>query len=379
MYFKDIIGQDSVKAQLIKSVNQGHVSHALMFTGGVGNGKLPLAIAFAGFILCTNRDVDDRCGNCPACKKMDALSHPDLHFSFPFIKTTSIKTSKTHIREFMATVLKEPYLQLREWELQIASENKKSIIPAEESNEILKALAFKSYAGGHKILIIWNADKLHSAAQNKLLKTLEEPEPKTLTILVTDSADLLLPTINSRTQLVKCEKLSDEAISNALVLQYNTPKSAATEIAKIVDGDFAKAKKMAASDNNTSQYLDLFSRWMRAAATSKLYDLVQACDSISKLSKDEQQNFLEYGLQFLHQSILYTHVGHDDARFTTDAKVFASKFAPFMVKQNLDSFHQIFSDGHYMVQRNVNAHLLFMKMGTDMVKLFKARTPQHNS
>ncbi len=350
-----------------------------MFTGGVGNGKLPLAIAFAGFILCTNRGAEDRCGSCPACKKMDALSHPDLHFSFPFIKTTSIKTSKIHRREFMAAIAKEPYLQLREWELEIASENKKSIIPAEESNEILKALAFKSYAGGHKILIIWNADKLHASAQNKLLKTLEEPEPKTLTILVTDSADALLPTINSRTQLVKCEKLTDEAISNALVLQYKTPENVATEIAKIVDGDFAKAKKMAASDNNTSQYLDLFSRWMRAAATSKLYDLVLACDSISKFSKDEQQNFLEYGLQFLHQSILYTHVGHDDARFTTDAKVFAAKFAPFMVKHNLDGFHQIFSDGHYMVQRNVNAHLLFMKMGTEMVKLFKARTPQHNS
>lgn len=379
MYFKEIIGQQAVKTHLIKTVKQGHVSHALMFTGGVGNGKLPLALAFAGYIFCENRGETDRCGKCGACKKMDVLGHPDLHFSFPFVKTTSIKTCNPQMREFISTISKDPYLDLRDWELQIASDNKQSIITADESNEIVKRLTLKSFAGGHKILIIWNADKLNSSAQNKLLKTLEEPEAKTLIILVTDSAQNLLPTINSRTQLVQCEHISDEVMATALVERFDTDKTNALNIAKIADGDFAKAKKMIAANQSTSKYFELFSQWMRAAAVSDYYKILTSCDQISKLSRDEQQNFLEYGLQFFHQSILYTYVGKEQARFDSEAAGFAIRFAPFMVANDLVGFHDIFSDGHYMVKRNVNAHLLFMKMGSDMAKLFKTRTPQHNS
>lgn len=379
MYFKEIIGQTAVKKHLIKTVKGGHVGHALMLSGGVGNGKLPLAIAFAGYIFCENPGDTDRCGKCNACKKMDAMSHPDLHFSFPFVKTTSIKTCKPQMREFISTITKEPYLDLRDWELQIASDNKKSIITADESNEIVKSLTLKSFAGGHKVLIIWHADKLNREAQNKLLKTLEEPEAKTLILLITDTPENLLTTINSRTQLVKCDRLSDQVMANALVERFHSDPHAAMNIARIADGDFAKAKKIVSSNKQTTSYLNLFSHWMRAAATSNFYEILKACDAISKLTRDEQQNFLEYGLQFLHQSVLYEYVGKDDARFDDEAAEFAKKFAPFMAKNDLEGFHDIFSDGHYMVKRNVNAHLLFLKMGNDMVKLFKARTPQHNS
>lgn len=379
MYFKEIIGQQAVKTHLIKTVKQGHVSHALLFTGGVGNGKLPLALAFAGYIFCENRGETDRCGKCGACKKMDVLGHPDLHFSFPFVKTDKIKTCNPQMREFISTIAKDPYLDLRDWELQIASDNKKSIITADESNEIVKRLTLKSFAGGHKILIIWHADKLNPSAQNKLLKTLEEPEAKTLIILVTDSAEDLLPTINSRTQLVQCAHISDEVMASALVARFDADKTNALNIAKIADGDFAKAKKMVAANQSTSKYFELFSQWMRAAAINDYYKILTSCDQISKLTRDEQQNFLEYGLQFFHQSILYTYVGKEQARFDSEAAGFAIRFAPFMVSNDLVGFHDIFSDGHYMVKRNVNAHLLFMKMGSDMAKLFKTRTPQHNS
>ena len=283
------------------------------------------------------------------------------------------------MRDFIATVGKDPYITLRDWELQIASENKKSIIPAEESNEIIKDLSLKSFAGGYKILIVWQADKLGNAAQNKLLKTLEEPEPKTLIILITDSPDALLPTINSRTQLVKFSHLSDDEIAQRLVAQFDISPDKAMSIARITDGNYAHARNLAKTDINTSAYLDIFSKWMRAAAVGDFHKLISACDVISKLTRDEQQNFLEYGLHFLHQSVLHEYVGKDEARFDSAGKEFARKFAPFMVKHNLSGFHDIFSNGHYLVKRNVNAHLLFLKMGNGMVRLFKAHTPQHNS
>lgn len=350
-----------------------------MFTGGVGNGKLSVALSFAGYILCENRTETDRCGQCKACKEMDGQSHPDLHFSFPFVKTKKIVTCKPNMREFIASIGKDPYISLKEWELKIADENKQSIITTDESNEIVKDLSLKSFAGGYKILIIWHADKLRVDAQNKLLKTLEEPAPKTLIILITDLPDLLLPTINSRTQLVKFNRLKDEEIAQALGTQFEISHDKAMNIARITDGNFAHARQLAKSDINTSEYLDLFSKWMRAAAVGDFHKLISACDVISKLSRDEQQSFIEYGLHFLHQSLLHEYVSEDEARFDSNAKEFAQKFAPFMVKHNLSGFHDIFSRGHYLVKRNVNAHLLFLKMGNDMVRLFKEPTPQHNS
>ena len=379
MYFKNIVGQNAVKQQLTKSVKDERVSHALMFTGGVGNGKLPMALAFAGYIFCENRSETDRCGQCKACKAMSGQSHPDLHFSFPFVKTPSIKTCKPNMREFIAAIGKDPYISLKEWELQIADEKKQSLITAEESNEIVKDLSLKSFAGGYKVLIIWQADKLGTSAQNKLLKTLEEPESKTLIILITDLPDLLLPTINSRTQLVKFNRLKDEEIAQALSAQFDISLDKAMNIARITDGNYAHARQLVKSDVNTSEYLEIFSKWMRAAAVGDFHKLISACDVISKLTRDEQQSFIEYGLHFLHQSLLHEYVSEEEARFESNAKDFAQKFAPFMVKHNLSGFHDIFSNGHYLVKRNVNAHLLFLKMGNDMVRLFKERTPQHNS
>lgn len=376
MYFKDIIGQEHVIQYLIKSVKDFRVSHALLFTGGTGNGKLPLAIAFAGYIFCQNRGEADRCGHCKSCKEMDANSHPDLHYSFPFVKTDSKKTCRPYMREFVETISKDPYLSLRDWEIQIASDNKKSIITADESNEIIKDLSLKSFAGGYKVLIIWHADKLGTAAQNKLLKTLEEPEAKTLIILITESPEELLPTINSRTQLVKFNHLRDEQIAGVLQSQFGLSSTGAMNIARVTDGNYTLARKMASSNISTSVYLDLFSRWMRAAATGDYNNLITACDAISKLSRDEQQNFLEYGLHFLHQSLLHEYVGVEEARFDEEAKDFARKFAPFMVKQNLEGFQNIFSTGHYLVKRSVNPHLLFLKMGSDMIRLFKEHTHQ---
>ena len=283
------------------------------------------------------------------------------------------------MREFIRSIGKNPYLSLRDWELQIADEKKQSIITTDESSEIVKDLSLKSFSGGYKILIIWHANKLGVEAQNKLLKTLEEPQPKTLIILISDFPDGLLPTIISRTQLVKFNRLNDEEIAQALNSEFDISSEKAMNIARITDGNYAQARQLVELDLNTSEYLEIFSKWMRAAAVQDFHKLILSCDVISKFSRDDQQSFIEYGLNFLHQCVLHEYVGKDEARFDSQEKELAHRFAPFMVKQNLSGFHDVFSKGHYLVKRNVNPHLLFLKMGNDMVRLFKEHTPQHNS
>ena len=93
MQFKDVIGQSAVKQRLIKSVRENHVSHAQLFLGPAGSGKLPLALAYAQYILCPNRTETDSCGVCPTCQKMQKLVHPDLHFVVPTAATKKIKSN----------------------------------------------------------------------------------------------------------------------------------------------------------------------------------------------------------------------------------------------------------------------------------------------
>ena len=89
MYFADIIGQDIVKAQMRRLVDENRLAHALLITGAHGNGKLPMAVALAHYLLCNNRHDGDACGNCPTCTKVSKLIHSDLHFVYPVIKKKS--------------------------------------------------------------------------------------------------------------------------------------------------------------------------------------------------------------------------------------------------------------------------------------------------
>ena len=86
MQFKHIAGQAAVKQRLINTVNDNRVSHAQLFLGPEGSGSLALAIAYAQYLCCEDKQPNDSCGVCSACRKYQKLMHPDLHFSYPFFR-----------------------------------------------------------------------------------------------------------------------------------------------------------------------------------------------------------------------------------------------------------------------------------------------------
>lgn len=373
VYFKDIIGHTATKALLIRMAQQGHVGHALMFLGSNGSGNLPLAIAFAGYVFCENPGNDDRCGNCASCKKMNQLGHPDLHFSFPIVKQKDGDTSKQYVKDFMALVNKHPYLSLKDWEVEHSGENKKSLIPADESTNIVKSLSLKSFSGGHKVLIVWHAERMNIQAANRLLKTLEEPSEKTIVILVVPSAEELLTTIVSRTQLINCGNVKDEEIEQWLVEREDIDPVTAQKVARLADGNFNMALKLAHVEaTDETNYFGLFVEWMRACAAKDIFKAQLVAEKLASFKRDHQQYFLDYCLQFFHKSVLQAHIGEEASRFDDEALPFAKKFAPHIAKAELVRFHDIFSNGHYMVSRNVNSSLLFMQMSYDLIGVFRA-------
>ncbi|MFH1321736.1 MAG: hypothetical protein ABII90_13940 [Bacteroidota bacterium] len=224
MLFKEVIGQQSTKEQLIQTVKDNRISHAQLFLGPEGSGNLPMAIAYAQYISCEKRGDEDSCGICPSCYKYNKLAHPDLHFIYPVATTKEVPKDPTSAKfsdKWRQAISENPYLNLNQWYNQIDIANKQGIINAEDCNEIIKKLSLKTYESEFKVMIIWKPERLYHAAAPKLLKILEEPPQKTLFLLVAENQDQIIKTILSRTQLVKFRKIYDQDLQREMTTKFS--------------------------------------------------------------------------------------------------------------------------------------------------------------
>ena len=248
MLFKEIIGQQDIKNQMILSIQEGRIPHALLFEGPSGIGKLQLAIAYAQFLACPHRTSTDACGQCPTCLQYAKLQHPDLHFAFPIVKQDNKDCCDDYYDSFRNIILNKKYFDLEDWYKEINCEKKQGMIYEKESSEILRKLTLKSFGNGYKVMIIWQADKMNLTCANKLLKLLEDPPAKTIFILISNNPDLLIPTILSRVQRFHIRKLTQQDIQAALQERY-APKNLTTETiedyAHIANGNYIEASRLA--------------------------------------------------------------------------------------------------------------------------------------
>jgi len=219
MYFKDIPGKEAEKQFLLKNVKEDRLAHAQLFLGRTGSGQLSLALAYASYILCTNRKEKDSCGECSACLKSHKFIHPDVHFSFPVVKKDSKKrnetTSNDFLKEWRSILEKNPYLDMQTWLHSLNLENGQGNINVKECVEIVKKLGLKTFESEYKVLIMWMPEYLRNEG-NRLLKLIEEPPENTIIILVAEKQDAILNTILSRVQLLKVNPFSDGDIKQYL-------------------------------------------------------------------------------------------------------------------------------------------------------------------
>ena len=130
MFFKDVVGQDDIKKRLIRSVQEQRISHAQLFAGHPGTGKLAMALAYAQYISCRNRTDEDSCGVCPSCHKYQKLAHPDLHFVFPVFNAKNLKNpvSDDFLPQWRELVKKNQYFELSDWLDHIDAGNAQGLI-----------------------------------------------------------------------------------------------------------------------------------------------------------------------------------------------------------------------------------------------------------
>ena len=377
MQFKQVIGQSAIKQRLIASVRDNHVSHAQLFLGPAGCGKLPLALAYAQYILCPNRSENDSCGVCPTCQKMQKLVHPDLHFVVPTAATKKIKSnpeSDLFMEEWREYVVQnQGYVDTSSWYSFLDVENKQGYMSVRDAASLLRKLNMKSYEGEYKIAIIWMAEKMRVDTANKLLKLLEEPPEKTVFLLIAEDQEELLATIKSRTALVKIPALDTASIETALQQRFGCDPQQAHDAAMISEGNWLVASQSFKDFEDHKFFFTTFQQWMRLCFKAAYSELIDFSANIKTIGREKQKELLDYGLRIIRNSLLFNNNLSEIVMLPDEEKTFNSKFAPFINPSNLAEIAELFDEAIRHIERNGNAQIVFTDVSFKMVGLLKKK------
>ncbi len=378
MQFSEILGQEYIKNHLTRSADLGRIPHAQLFIGPEGSGTLPMAIAYAQYILCSNQNGENIGENESCNLKFQKISHPDLHFVYPTVSTEDVKTkpkSIDFIAEWRMFIEQNPYGSLFDWYFVLGVQNKQGLIRVEDASDILKTLSLKSYEGGYKILIIWMADKMNVEASNKLLKLLEEPPEKTIFILISENEEDIIQTIRSRCQVLHFNGLSEHIITEALVSLENIETKIAAKIAHQAQGNYNKALHFLKEDNDEFPFEQWFVVWVRAAFKAKgnpevIADLIQWSEQIATLGRETQKKFLQFCIDLFRQALMYNYESPSLVYLEPTVENFSiAKFAPFVNGNNIHEIFQELSDAIYHIERNGNAKIILTDLSIKLTRL----------
>lgn len=375
MQFNKIIGHAALKARLIGNIREGRVPHAQFFLGPRGSGVLPMALAYATYLFCEDPGEGDSCGKCSACRMMAKLAHPDLNMAFPiYFQDKKPRTCDHFIEEWRAAVLNEPYLDLDLWRESLGSENKQLLMGVDIAAEILKKLSLKSYQGGWKVMLIWSPDTMNREMANKILKALEEPEPKTVFLLVGHTNDQMLPTILSRTQLVKVAAPDPGEVTAALQVRH--PELTGEEariIAARCEGDLLEAWTMA--EGQEDEIFIFFRDWLRACYGNKVEDLVAYAEYFWKMGREKQKGLFRYGLYLIRQCMLQWQDLPQLVSTIGEEMDFVRKFSALLNNTNAEGIRAALEEAHRHIERNANPKVLFMDLSYELGSLLRTKEP----
>lgn len=371
MQFSKVAGQQAAKQGITGMWTSNHFPHALMILGKEGTGGLPLGLALAQYIFCENKQANDSCGACAGCSKASKLEHADLHLSFPSVspKPGTKAMSRHYMKDFREFVAQTPYGTAYDWLQFINAENKQGNITAEECREIIDTLNLKSYEGGSKVHIIWRPEYLGKEG-NILLKLIEEPPADTFLILIAEDTEDILPTILSRTQIVRLPPISEDDIAAALTERSLAEPKKATQIAYIANGSFTEALRLVQHSGN-----DLFPdvrNLFNALFRNNGIGIAQFCEDWSKAGREQQKNFLHYIIQLLEQAIRVRYLPQKPPALPEEESQFVQKLADMnLLLETFGKMVDEISKTIYYIERNAHSKTQLHALCIQLVYVIK--------
>lgn len=315
MDFDSIIGQEGVLSGLRRNIETDRVGHAYTFTGPVGIGKKSAAKAFAGALLCKNRNGSARCGKCMSCKLYAEGSNPD----FRTIEAEDTSIGVDAIRDMQADVVKKPLYS------------------------------------PHKVYLISEAENMTVQAQNCLLKTLEEPPEYAVIILTASRYDALLETLRSRSVRYDFKKNSDEEIEEALRRRFGTDVVNKGSIVSYSDGIIGTALELAGSDSFVS-LIDKAVDIVFMCRNSGLYSIF-GMYSFFEENKSSVDTIFDIMITVYRDMLVVKETGNEYMLINSDKKdIILSKIQEFSVEKLLDGI-RIVENARKNIKQNANFQL----------------------
>ena len=397
MPFKNVIAQNEVKQHLVELVQHNRLGHALLFLGPEGSGALPLALAFAQYVVCEkvngtqqssaaismfgddqrssaiDHRPSDSCGICSSCIKAQQYIHPDIHFSYPVIpkKSGDKPISTDYIAEWREFISQYPYGNAFDWLQFIGAENKQGNITANECNDIIRKLSLKSFESGYKILVMWMPEYLGNEG-NKLLKLIEEPPPDTLFILVAENESSILPTILSRTQLIKIPLFDVKDIEAGLMESAKLSHEKARQVAFISEGNYREALQLL--QHAEDDWQGLLRDWLNAILKTGPAAQVKWIDDVSKLGRERQKQLLRYFNHLLEQAIRLRVMDEQRSRIPDNEKDFAIRLNKIADISQQQAIIEELDKATYYIERNAHAKMLFHALTIKLYHIIAHKT-----
>ena len=281
--------------------------------------------------------------------------------------------SDNFISQWREIVSDNPYLSLTDWYKYFDAENKQGAIYKHEAQQLQKKVALKNYESAYRVILIWMPEKMNLTCANKLLKLIEEPPKGTFFLMISEDFAKLLPTITSRTQIVKIKPFSTEEIISFLETQKGIIKEKALTIAAIANGNINKAINLSQNEIKENGLLKDFQKWMQICYKVNLLELVSWTDNIAKKGREHQKEFLQYALKIIRACLILNINNQSILKLQKEEENFVSNFASFIHGKNSISIFERLEKSVYGIERNANPKILFYELSLQMMRLLKVK------
>ena len=249
--FKNVVGHKDIIQYIRNAVSMDKVSHAYIMNGARGSGKKMLASLFAMTLLCEKKGPDP-CNTCHSCRQAEGGNHPDI--------------------------------------IWVAHEKPNTISVDDIREQVNNTVMIKPYQGPYKVYIIDRAELMTPQAQNALLKTIEEPPEYAVIILLTENAQTMLPTINSRCVMLKLRNIRDTLIKQYLMERLEVPDYKADVCTAFAQGNVGKAIQLAESED-FNEIKNASLQLLKRIKEIELYELMEAVKQISEYKLESNDYF----------------------------------------------------------------------------------------
>ena len=350
MLFRDITGQQEAAQHLRDAIDHDRMPHALLISGREGSGALTLALTAAQYILCEHHTPEgEPCEQCPHCRQIHKLQHPDLHFAFPVVNRKGqtgedSAVSLDYIAEWRDILLRRPDMTYTDWVKFISDEGKNAQIFKSEASNIIRILSTKPFESDKRVMIIWLPEKINETASNKLLKIIEEPYPKTFFLLVSNDPDRVLGTILSR-----CQRLNIPPLDPC----WMQPRLEADE---------------------RQYFFDKFCAMMRLSYMRRIFDMRDWSVEMANLGRQRQQDFLQYAQSMIRENFILnvSMPQNQNISYMDDQESqFSSRFHLYVNHRNVEGIMNELGQAEKDIAQNGAPRIIFFDLSLKLIMLLK--------